>query len=471
VIAHQTTRTIGELIIRLPEPTAFNPFVSRRSDGTLWFDGIDLSCVAEQFGTPIWVSSPAVAHHNLARLREATKQAFPHCRHAYALKANTTSSLVKALVRAGCDLDVSSETELALARHMGVPGDRLLLNGSCKSPALLKSAFAAGVRQLSIDSFDDVQLIGSLARELGIEIRCLLRMRAGTGPNDARDSRTRSILDRDDGKFGLDGASFEQTLDAIGNVKGIALCGVHVHLGFIAYAEHVRTGDELAVRRAVLREAVRALAAYRQRFIGRPVLNVGGGIRSAPSVVIKPQRGDDQPARLLEVAAVERHVGLIQDELWRGGLTPAEVEIQFETGGFLVDTSTLMLVEVLGESRRSDGTRVVILNASTRTFVTNARLTYPAIPLIDRGNHELATIVGNSCAPDTLVTGWPLPHLPVGSLIALLNQGAYCETESTQFNGLNRPGVVVADGARLHLVKRPERWDDHYLRDQGYALE
>ena len=168
---------------------------------------------------------------------------------------------------------------------------------------------------------------------------------------------------------------------------------------------------------------------------------------------------------------MESHVDLLHDELRRGGLSPADVEIQFENGGFFVDTSTLMLAEVLGEARRSDGTRLVMLNASTRTFVTQARLTYPAIALVDRGDYELATIVGNSCAPDNLITGWPLPPLPVGSLVALLNQGAYCETESTQFNGLNRPGVVVAEDGGIRLVKRPERWDDHYLRDEGYARE
>ena len=458
-------------MIRPIEPTALNPFVTRQPDGTLHFDGVDLGSVAKQFGTPVWVCSVAVARRNLARLREATRGVFPHCRHAYGLKANTTSSLVKALVNSGCDLDVSSETELALARHIGVPGNRMFLGGSCKSPALLKDAFAGGVRQLSIDRFDDVELIGSLARDAGLELRCLLRVRAGVTPGSNLDSRVLSTLDRDDGKFGLDRADVERILGEIGKVKGIKPCGIHVHLGFIGYSGDIRAGDELSLRRHVLRTAIRDLGAHRQRFpVARPVLNVGGGIRSAPRVVVKPDRGH-HAASLLEVAPVESHVDLLHDELRRGGLSPADVEIQFENGGFFVDTSTLMLAEVLGEARRSDGTRLVMLNASTRTFVTQARLTYPAIALVDRGDHELATIVGNSCAPDNLITGWPLPPLPVGSLVALLNQGAYCETESTQFNGLNRPGVVVAEDGGIRLVKRPERWDDHYLRDEGYARE
>jgi diaminopimelate decarboxylase len=459
-------------MIRPIEPTALNPFVTRRPDGALHFDGVDLGSVAKQFGTPVWVCSVAVARRNLARLREATSRVFPHCRHAYGLKANTTSSLVKALVDLGCDLDASSETELALARHIGVPGDRIFLNGSCKSPALLKDAFAGGVRQLSIDQFDDVELIGSLAREAGLELRCLLRVRAGVTPGSNLDGRVLSTLDRDDGKFGLDRADVERILGEIGKVKGIKPCGIHVHLGFISYSGDIRAGDELELRRHVLRAAIHDLTVYRRRFpVERPVFNVGGGIRSAPSVVVKPDRGAHQAASLLEVAAVESHVDLLHDELRRGGLSPADVEIQFENGGFFVDTSTLMLAEVLGEARRSDGTRLVMLNASTRTFVTQARLTYPAVALVDRGDHELATIVGNSCAPDNLITGWPLPPLSVGSLVALLNQGAYCETESTQFNGLNRPGVVVAEDGGIRLVKRPERWDDHYLRDEGYARE
>lgn len=459
----------GQLVTRLPDPGAFNPFVSRGPDGTLRFDGIDVSRVAKDFGTPIWISSPAVARHNLARLRQATREAFPHCRHAYALKANTTSNLVKALLADGCDLDVSSEAELALAQHIGVSGERLLLNGSCKSTGLLRSALSTGVGQVSIDSFDDMQLIGSMVSELEGKIRCLVRVRAEV-PAQSCGSGILSILDRDDGKFGVDCASLEEVLHRLANVKGIVLCGLHVHLGFLGYAD-IRVGDELEVRRAVLREVIASLRAYRQLFVGRPILNLGGGMRSAPMVVVKPTRNDHQLATLLEIAPLETHIRLIKEELLRGGLLPQEIEVQFETGGFLVDTSTLMLAKVLGELRRADGKRVIMLNASTRTFVTQTRLSYPVIPLVDGDNHEPATIVGNSCAPDTLVEGWPLPRLPVGSLVALLNQGAYCETKSTQFNGLGRPGVVVIDNGRARLAKRPECWSDYYVRDEGYVIK
>ena len=98
-------------MIRPIEPTTLNPFVTRQPDGTLHFDGVDLGSVAKQFGTPVWVCS-AVAGATW-RVFARQPEVFPHCRHAYGLKANTTSSLVKALVDSGCDLDVSSETELA----------------------------------------------------------------------------------------------------------------------------------------------------------------------------------------------------------------------------------------------------------------------------------------------------------------------------------------------------------------------
>jgi diaminopimelate decarboxylase len=454
------------------EEMALNPFLTRRSDGTLCFDGMDLCCLAKEFGTPVWVSSIPVVRHNLARLRRASQNVFPNCRHTYSLKANTTSGIVKTLLELGCDLDVSSETELALAQHLGVPGDRIILNGSCKSAGLLKAAFAAGVSQLNIDRFDDLRLIGSLARKFDIVVRCLLRVRAGATADLNPDRLHGLIFDRDDGKFGFDADNLDQIVNDVSNVSGLLLCGIHVHLGFVAYSGRVGPGDEIELRRHVVRDAIRHLIMYRQCFpIAQPILNLGGGTRSAPFVVVKPENGDQQAARLLNVAPIERHVDLVHEELLRSGLTPADIEIQFENGGYLVDTSTLMLTEVLGESRRSDGRRIVMLNASTRTFVTQAKLTYPAIPVIDHGHHEHVTIIGHSCAPDNLVTGWPLPALAPGSLVALLNQGAYCETESTQFNGINRPGVVVADAGRVRLIKRPERWEDHYVRDEGYRVK
>ena len=58
-----------------------------------------------------------------------------------------------------------------------------------------------------------------------------------------------------------------------------------------------------------------------------------------------------------------------------------------------------------------------------------------------------------------------LPPVARGDLVALLHQGAYCETESTQFNGFPRPEVVVLDRGRATVVKRRETIDDVKGRD------
>ena len=51
-------------------------------------------------------------------------------------------------------------------------------------------------------------------------------------------------------------------------------------------------------------------------------------------------------------------------------------------------------------------------------------------------------------------------------MLALLDQGAYCEVLSTQFNAIPRPAVVLVDEGAVTLVKRRETLEDILIREQ-----
>ena len=75
-------------------------------------------------------------------------------------------------------------------------------------------------------------------------------------------------------------------------------------------------------------------------------------------------------------------------------------------------------------------------------------------------------LVGQSCVYDTLEEHLLLPAIERGDVLALFDQGAYCEVLSTQFNAIPRPAVVlVADGA-TSLIKRRETLEDILIREQ-----
>jgi quercetin dioxygenase-like cupin family protein len=56
---------------------------------------------------------------------------------------------------------------------------------------------------------------------------------------------------------------------------------------------------------------------------------------------------------------------------------------------------------------------------------------------------------------DSVAENIRLPEVHRGDTLVFLHQGAYCETESTQFNAFPRPEVVLLDHGRATTVKRP----------------
>ena len=114
--------------------------------------------------------------------------------------------------------------------------------------------------------------------------------------------------------------------------------------------------------------------------------------------------------------------------------------------------------------------RFVVIDASSMMFVSRGsmRVGFPVV-VVDRPLADpvqiAVDVVGQTCVYDSVAEEIRLPELARGDLLALLHQGAYCETESTQFSGFPRPEVVLADHGRATVIKRRETLADIRARD------
>src|SRR5262249_17418391 len=124
--------------------------------------------------------------------------------------------------------------------------------------------------------------------------------------------------------------------------------------------------------------------------------------------------------------------------------------VQFETGGYQIANAVLMLVAVseVKHLPHEVPLRYVTVDGSMMMFVAPGmmRVGHPVRPLVAPLREPLdvlTDVVGQTCVYDSVAEGIRLPELERGDLLAFLQQGAYCETESTQFNGFPRPEVVL----------------------------
>src|SRR5690606_16009008 len=99
----------------------------------------------------------------------------------------------------GMHLDVATAGELHVVLRAGVPGEQIVLHGNNKSLAELRTAIAAGVGRIVVDSFDELDRLDALHLETGARPRVLLRVTPGV------EAHTHEFIStgQDDSKFGF----------------------------------------------------------------------------------------------------------------------------------------------------------------------------------------------------------------------------------------------------------------------------
>ena len=130
------------------------------ADGDISVGGLRLSALAGRYGTPAYILDEADVR---ARCRAYT-DAFPGAEIAYAGKAFLCRAMAQWIAQEGLSLDVCSAGELAVARSVRFPADRILLHGNAKTPDDLGAALGYGVGRVVIDSASEIIRLAALSR-------------------------------------------------------------------------------------------------------------------------------------------------------------------------------------------------------------------------------------------------------------------------------------------------------------------
>src|SRR5690606_30439997 len=132
-----------------------------------------LEKLAKKFGTPIYVYD---LDGILARLQEF-KSAFDENLHIhYALKANSNPLILKAFKKAAIGIDVVSWGEALLAIKAGFKPSDIIFSGVGKSTEEIKAALRKNIYQINVESPQELERIGKIAKALKRTARVAFRM-------------------------------------------------------------------------------------------------------------------------------------------------------------------------------------------------------------------------------------------------------------------------------------------------------
>ena len=426
------------------------PRTARRdAAGVLTVGGLPVTELARRFGTPVYVLDEADFR---ARCRDFV-EAFGDADIFYAGKAFICKAVVRMLAEEGMFLDVCTGGELAVALAGGMPPERIGLHGNNKSVAELTRAVEAGVGRIVVDSFQEIDRLTRIARELGVRPRVMVRVTVGVEAHTHEYIATA----HEDQKFGfsLSGGAAREAVERILADDVLELRGLHSHIGSQIFDTDA---FEVAAKRVLgLQADIRSTYG-----IEPPELDLGGGFGIAYTT-------QDDPRRPAELADALRRI--VKEDCDALGL--AVPRLSFEPGRAVVGPTMFTLYEI-GTVKDVDGIRTYVsvdggMSDNIRTALYDASYSATVAGRASGAPPMLARVVGKHCeSGDIVVKDEFLPaDVQPGDLLAVPGTGAYCRSMASNYNHVPRPPVVAVCAGTARVIVRRETEDDLLALDVG----
>ena len=216
------------------------------SRGHLVVGGCDALDLAAEYGTPLYLFDEEMLRNQCQGFLREFPSRHPDTSVVYACKAYVNPSLARIFMEEGLSLDVVSGGELAVARAVDYPPERVCFHGNNKGRQELEEALAWNIGCVAVDSFHEMELLDRLAGEAGKVQEILVRVSPGVDPHTHVHTTTGTL----DSKFGFPietGQAGEAVRRAL-RMPNLKLVGLHFHLGSpIFHVEPYQTAMEIVL--------------------------------------------------------------------------------------------------------------------------------------------------------------------------------------------------------------------------------
>ena len=412
--------------------------------------GLDPEALIAAHGSPLFVYDLDALTARVDALRAALPSAVDL---AFAVKANPSLAVLAHLARLGVGADVASGGELEAVVRAGIPVDRIVFTGPGKTDAELGRALRLGIRALTIESLEELDVVIDLA-ELARPNQGLLLRLAIEGSSEVRPI----IGGAGAAKFGLLPDEVDQAIDRLHRAGAIGGPSASFRLQGLHAFGASNVLDASAITRGVQRLATRAEEVGRRHGLPIALLDGGGGLGI-------PYR-DDQP----ELDLAELGTGLGRElATWQERGPLAAARLLLEPGRFLAGPIGAFVVRVVRAKPRF-GRAIAIVDGGIHhllrpTLIGEAHRMVAVGANAARGPAGPVDVVGPLCTGlDVLATDVALPDPRSGDLLAILDAAAYGFTESMPyFLSHPQPAEVVVSGGEAHLARprlEPGEWLD-----------
>lgn len=341
----------------------------------------------------------------------------------YAMKANGNPDILRGLVREKLGADTVSGGEIQEAIEAGFSPTTIIFSGVGKTVKEIELAVRLGIKQINIESPQELERVALIAKRLGRTTDVAFRMNPDVSP------KTHPYITTGfrENKFGMD-ESFLPELRRIlaKNKTHLRLRGLTLHIG--SQLTELDSLEEAITKTAPVFQSLRSEGHPLDRF------DIGGGLGIDYS--------SDQTET--EFSLIENY-GRMAHRL----LNDFDCETQCEPGRILVARAGLLVGQVQYIKRTVHKT-FAILDTGMHHLLRPAlyQAQHRVLPLENRlgSRLEMYDVVGPVCeSSDFLAKNVSLPELHQGDYLAIADAGAYGYSMASRYNRHSLPTEIALD--------------------------
>ncbi len=400
----------------------------------LYAEGLKVSELAQQFGTPLYIYSKATLVRHMNAFKEALKGR--ESLVCYAVKANSSLAILNLMASMGSGFDIVSEGELRKVLKAGGDAKLCVFSGVGKRESEIAFALKQGIRCINIESVPEVAVISKVAKDLGVVANVAVRV------NPNVDAKTHPSISTGlkQNKFGITFELAKEVYKKIAQDPNLNATGIDCHIG-----SQMTSGAPIVEATEKLLELYQTL-----KDLGIKIdhIDIGGGLGVT--------YGDETPPSPYEyMQAVFSKIG--DDSL----------AVYVEPGRAMVANAGILVTKELYIKEQGEK-RFCIVDAGMNDLIRPALYnSWMNIIEVTKGEGQKVNcdVVGPVCESDDFLGKDRKLCLKEHDYLAVRGAGAYGFSMASNYNSRLLPCEVMVDGDKVFVIRDRQSYEDLWAHE------
>ena len=401
-------------------------------DDKPFIEGQNILELTSKVPTPFYIYSQKVIQENYNKLKTNLKREI-----FYSVKANSNQSIIKLLDSIGAGIDVVSVEELKRALEAKVSPGKIIFEGVGKSEKDIEFAITKNIRQINVESIEELNLIEEISKKLNNTTSIGIRI----NPDIDAKSLDKISTGRKTDKFGISFKELSNVCNIIKKSEKIKFKGLSCHIGSQIF--------ELITFEKFFLKMKDAVNIFKEHNLNIEHLDLGGGFGVSYS-------SDDKELDFSKLALLVKKI-----------FPDPGFEISFEPGRYLVATSGFLVTKILINKNNSDN-NFLITDAGMQTFLRTAIYnSFHKIISLKKEPEEIKyNIAGPICeSSDILGKDILLPKQYRNDFLLICDVGAYGSVMASNYNSKCLPAEILIFENKYKIIRESQTLESIINKD------